>query len=585
MKNDGTRRGIRIGGTAKETEKRRRFVGDQPNKRRRHASKAAFGRTSAQTAASRRHKEHKESIDNNKMVGHEQQDEQRMTNGPTEPEKEMTDLKATDLLPHNLTGWDNTQQFLEAMHQVLLNYIREENDRSTKVLDFHQPEQMAQLIDLHIPTEPMKLGELLKSCCEVLRYGVRTGHPRFFNQISCGLDIVAMAGEWLTATCNTNMFTYEIAPVFSLMEKEVTKRMVELIGWQGGGDAIFSPGGAIANMYAMNAARHFHFPRAKPLGMTAGLPTLCCFTSEDSHYSIKSAAAVLGIGADNCFNIPVDSQAKMNPEALEECIIKCKDEGLHPFFVCATEGTTVYGAWDPIPQISDICTRHKLWLHVDAAWGGGLLLSPEHRHKLAGIEKADSVTWNPHKLMGAPLQCSACFVRREGLLFQTNQMSADYLFQQDKPYDVSYDTGDKAMQCGRHNDIFKLWLMWRSKGMEGYRRQINQLMDLAKYFTDKIKRTEGFEMVLDEPEFLNICFWYIPPSLRKETDNKEKMARLEKVAPKIKARMMERGTTMVGYQPDKQRPNFFRMIISNPAIREIDLDFLINEIVTLGEDL
>ncbi|CAK5061145.1 unnamed protein product [Meloidogyne enterolobii] len=195
------------------------------------------------------------------------------------------------------------------------------------------------------------------------------------------------------------------------------------------------------------------------------IPPLCCFTSEESHYSIKSAAAVLGIGADNCFNIPTDASGRMLPRALEEQIIKSKEEGLYPFFVCATAGTTVYGAWDPIEEISEICERHNLWLHVDAAWGGGILLSPEYRHKLAGIERAKSVTWNPHKLMGSLLQCSACFVRQEGLLFQVNQMSADYLFQQDKPYDVSYDTGDKAIQCGRHNDIFKLWLMWRSKGM------------------------------------------------------------------------------------------------------------------------
>lgn len=111
--------------------------------------------------------------------------------------------------------------------------------------------------------------------------GVKTGHPRFFNQISCGLDLISMAGEWLTATCNTNMFTYEISPVFILMEKEVIRRMIQLIGWPDGeGDAIFSPGGAIANMYAMNAARHRIFPRAKPLGMNS-VPTLCAFTSED----------------------------------------------------------------------------------------------------------------------------------------------------------------------------------------------------------------------------------------------------------------------------------------------------------------
>ncbi|VDN51863.1 unnamed protein product [Dracunculus medinensis] len=484
------------------------------------------------------------------------------------------------ILPQNTSNWRHTEGFLKAIIEILLKYIKDENDRSEKVLDFHHPSDMQTLIDLTIPDDPFDLQHLIEDCKRVLRLGVRTGHPRFFNQISCGLDLVSMAGEWLTAT--HFRFTYEIAPVYILMEKEVISRMVSIIGWEHG-DAIFAPGGAISNLYAMNAARHYRFPRIKPLGQS-DQPTLCVFTSEDSHYSIKSAAAVMGIGADNCFNIQTDQAGRMIPEALEEKIIQCKQEGLMPFFVCATAGTTVYGAWDPLHSIADICQRHKLWFHVDAAWGGGLLLSPEHRHRLSGIERAKSVTWNPHKLMGALLQCSACFIKQDGLLFQTNQMSADYLFQQDKPYDVSYDTGDKAMQCGRHNDIFKLWLMWRSKGMEGYRTQVNRLMDLAAYFTAQLKATEGFELVIDPPEFLNICFWYIPPSLR-TLNPVEKKARLEKIAPKIKAKMMERGTTMVGYQPDKQLPNFFRMIISNQAITNEDLDFLIKEIIEISKDL
>uniref|UniRef100_A0AC35F161 Glutamate decarboxylase n=1 Tax=Panagrolaimus sp. PS1159 TaxID=55785 RepID=A0AC35F161_9BILA len=503
---------------------------------------------------------------------------------PEETLKKIENLHATDLLPQSPDNWDETQSFLQQVVEILYDYIKEENNRNSKILDFHQPEEMKKLLDLSIPEKPMNLGELLKSCSEVLRYSVKTGHPRFFNQISCGLDLVSMAGEWLTATTNTNMFTYEISPVFILMEKEVTSKMIELIGWAPDqGDAIFTPGGAIANLYAVNAARHFHYPRVKPLGMSE-VPTLCTFTSEDSHYSIKSAAAVCGIGTDHCFNIPTDNIGRMIPEALEEKIVQCKREGLHPFFVSATAGTTVYGAFDPLPKIADICERHKIWFHVDAAWGGGLLLSPEYRHKLAGLERANSVTWNPHKLLGALLQCSACFIRHDGLLFQTNQMSADYLFQQDKPYDVSYDTGDKAMQCGRHNDIFKFWLMWRSKGMEGYRQQINRLMHLTAYFTDRIKRTEGYEVIIEKPEYLNICFWYYPPSIR-HLEEKEKNARLEKIAPKIKAKMMERGTTMVGYQPDKQKPNFFRMIISNQAITYADLDFLIDEIIEIGKDL
>ncbi|KAI6235473.1 Glutamate decarboxylase 1 [Aphelenchoides besseyi] len=503
-----------------------------------------------------------------------------------EPNEQLKKLIASDILPQHPERWNETVLFLEEVVNVLFEYIKEQNDRSKKILEFHHPDEMKKLIDLSIPDKPLPLDSLIKSCQEVLKLGVKTGHPRFFNQISCGLDLVSMAGEWLTATANTNMFTYEISPVYILMEKEIMRKMMDLIGWPSDkGDGTFTPGGAIANMYAMNAARHQWYPRIKSLGMNSA-KTLCCFTSENasSHYSIKGSAATLGIGADNCFCIESDKIGRMIPEALEKKIIECKREGLVPFFVVATAGTTVYGAFDPLPQIADICDRHKLWFHVDAAWGGGLLLSPEHRHKLNGIERASSVVWNPHKLMGCLLQCSVCFIKQEGLLFQCNQMSADYLFQQDKPYDVSYDTGDKVIQCGRHNDIFKFWLMWRSKGMDGYRDQINRLMDLTAYFTNRIKHTPGYEMVIEKPAFLNICFWYVPPSLR-HLDPKEKNARLEKIAPKIKARMMERGTTMVGYQPDKQRPNFFRMIISNQAITEEDLDFLVDEIVEIGHDL
>ncbi|PIO60467.1 hypothetical protein TELCIR_18035, partial [Teladorsagia circumcincta] len=108
------------------------------------------------------------------------------------------------ILPHT-ANWKGTEKFLLSVVEVLLKYIREENVRDNKILEFHHPAEMLQLIDLEIPEQPEKLESLVKSCEEVLRLGVRTGHPRFFNQISCGLDLVSMAGEWLTATANTNM--------------------------------------------------------------------------------------------------------------------------------------------------------------------------------------------------------------------------------------------------------------------------------------------------------------------------------------------------------------------------------------------
>ncbi|CAN7944937.1 unnamed protein product, partial [Ixodes pacificus] len=164
--------------------------------------------------------------------------------------------------------------------------------------------------------------------------------------------------------------------------------------------------------------------------------------------------------------------------------------------------------------------------------------------------RSDSVTWNPHKLMGTHLQCSTIHLKEDGLLLSCNQMCAEYLFQQDKHYDVSYDTGDKVPQCGRHNDIFKLWLMWRAK-----------------------------------PELVNVCFWYIPERLRNTPHSKQKEEQLGVVTAQLKARMMNTGTLMITYQPIWDKPNFFRNIVSNAGVRPEDIDFLVQEMDRLGHDL
>ena len=141
------------------------------------------------------------------------------------------------------------------------------------------------------------------------------GHPRFFNQLSCGLDITSLAGEWLTATANTNMFTYEIAPVFILMEHEVLKKMREIIGFQSG-DSILAPGGSISNMYALMVARHKLFPQHKKYGMRAIKGQLMMYTSQHHHYSIKGGASAIGLGLDNCVQVACDERSVKLPSLL-----------------------------------------------------------------------------------------------------------------------------------------------------------------------------------------------------------------------------------------------------------------------------
>ncbi|XP_051856660.1 cysteine sulfinic acid decarboxylase isoform X2 [Antechinus flavipes] len=367
------------------------------------------------------------------------------------------------------------------------------------------------------------------------------------------------------------------------MEEEVLKKLRALVGWSSG-DGVFCPGGSISNMYALNLARYQRYPDCKQRGLRA-LPPLAIFTTQESHYSIQKGAAFLGMGTDSIRLVKADDRGRMIPEDLEKQINQAEAEGAVPLLVSATSGTTVLGAFDPLEAIADVCQQHGLWLHVDAAWGGSVLLSQTHRHLLDGIKRADSVSWNPHKLLATGLQCSALLLRdTSNLLKHCHGAQATYLFQQDKFYDVSLDTGDKVVQCGRRVDCLKLWLMWKALGGSGLEQRVDWAFTLTRYLVEKMKLRKGFELVM-EPEFVNVCFWYVPPSLRGQKDSADYCMKLAKVAPLLKERMVKKGSMMVGYQPHRTWPNFFRLIVANPALSMADLDFFLDELELLGQDL
>ncbi|XP_078192698.1 cysteine sulfinic acid decarboxylase isoform X8 [Callithrix jacchus] len=482
-----------------------------------------------------------------------------------------------------------------------------------KVCEWKEPEELKKLLDLELRSQGESQEQILDRCRAVIRYSVKTGHPRFFNQLFSGLDPHALAGRIITESLNTSQYTYEIAPVFVLMEEEVLRKLRALVGWSSG-DGIFCPGGSISNMYAVNLARYQRYPDCKQRGLRT-LPPLALFTSKECHYSIQKGAAFLGLGTDSVRVVKADERGRMVPEDLERQISMAEAEmrfhhvaqaplkllgsidhspclltvqrlqGAVPFLVSATSGTTVLGAFDPLEAIADVCQRHGLWLHVDAAWGGSVLLSQTHRHLLDGIQRADSVAWNPHKLLAAGLQCSALLLQdTSNLLKRCHGAQASYLFQQDKFYDVELDTGDKVVQCGRRVDCLKLWLMWKAQGSQGLELRIDQAFALARYLVEEMKKREGFELVM-EPEFVNVCFWFVPPSLRGKQDSPDYHKRLSKVAPVLKERMVKEGSMMIGYQPHGTRGNFFRVVVANPALTCADIDFLLNELERLGQDL
>uniref|UniRef100_A0A8C5V4C8 Cysteine sulfinic acid decarboxylase n=1 Tax=Microcebus murinus TaxID=30608 RepID=A0A8C5V4C8_MICMU len=484
----------------------------------------------------------------------------------------MADSKPLPALNGNSMAAEALLQ--EVFGIVVDEAIRKGTCASEKVCEWKEPEELKQLLDLELRSQGESQEQILERCRAVIRYSVKTGHPRFFNQLFSGLDAHALAGRIITETLNTSQYTYEIAPVFVLMEEEVLKKLRALVGWSSG-DGVFCPGGSISNMYAINLARYQRFPDCKQRGLRA-LPPLALFTSKECHYSIKKGAAFLGLGTDSVRVVKADERGRMVPEDLEQQIIMAEAEGAVPFLVSATAGTTVLGAFDPLEAIANVCQRHGLWLHVDAAWGGSVLLSQTHRHLLDGIQRADSVAWNPHKLLAAGLQCCALLLRdTSNLLKRCHGAQASYLFQQDKFYDVALDTGDKVVQCGRRVDCLKLWVMWKAQGGQGLEQRVDRTFALARYLVEEMKKREGFELVLE----VRVAGWEIKASLL------ESVSTLPQVAPVLKERMVKEGSMMIGYQPHGTQGNFFRMVVANPSLTLADMDFLLDELERLGQDL
>ena len=382
--------------------------------------------------------------------------------------------------------------------------------------------------------------------------------------------------------------TFEVAPVFTVTERAVLDRFAATVGdkFAASHDGLFVPGSSVGNMYALILARHRLFPDVATKGMAAA-GRLVAFVSQEAHYSYLKSVKALGIGSDNLVTVRTDEHGRMDPEALGEAITATKADGGTPFFVGATSGTTVIGAFDPLRKVSRVCRQHDgVWLHVDAAWGGGALVSPSHRHNLDGADDADSLTCSLHKMLGATMQCSIFVTRHTDALRAANAANAAYLFQPDKLHSEC-DVGDKSIQCGRKADGFKMWVMWKSLGDQGLARRVDHLFHLASHTATQIKESEGAFVMAYTPSCTNVCFWYVPEALRPLPALCALSAEhpVHAVAPRIKAAMQQAGDAMIGFTSINGRPNFFRWVFASAdSVTLDDIDAILQRIAVLGEE-
>ena len=286
-----------------------------------------------------------------------------------------------------------------------------------------------------------------------------------------------------------------------------------------------------------------------------------------------------GLGTDNVWSVPIDAQGRMVPDELEKLVLKANKEGKTPFYVNATAGTTVLGSFDPFEEISAVCKKHKLWLHVDGSWGGPVIFSSKQAHKLAGVELADSLAVNPHKMMGVPLTCSFLLGPDLRTFHKANTLPAGYLFHESEGGSGEvWDLADLTLQCGRRGHSLKLALAWVYYGSEGFEKQIDHAFDVAAYFAEEVEGRKDFVLVSENPPpCLQVCFYYAKGGqLAKEKDENTR------VTSKIVQALIPMGF-MVDYAPG-EKGSFFRVVVNNQTLKGT-VDGLIKAIEEVGKDL
>ncbi len=460
-------------------------------------------------------------------------------------------------------------ELLAKAFEIAKQYLAENSDPEMQVVRYQTPELLKAKLDLSIPQTGVSIDRFLLLLETYLNYSVRTGHPQFFNQLFSGFNLPGFLGEVFTSLTNTSMATFEIAPMATLIEQSLIAELNSYIGFDQG-EGTFVTGGSNANLIAMLCARNKAFPDAKHQGISSHHPVL--FISDQAHYSFLKAANVLGIGLNNVISVKTDPNGRMIPQALEDAIVSSLKSGTTPFFVGATAGTTVLGAFDPLPEIAQIAQKYDLWFHVDGAWGGAALLSDRHEHLLCGRERADSFTWDAHKLMGLPLICSAILIKHRGILAQTvSNADTDYLFHDHE--NSAYDLGLTSLQCGRKADSLKLWLAWQYYGKRGYQQRIDRLMELAQYATQKVNDCAELELMAPT-QFLNVCFRYVA----------NHSADLDQLNLELRDRLIKSGKSLVNYTSLKGR-TILRLILANPEINQAAIEQFFDNILKIGRTL
>ena len=381
-----------------------------------------------------------------------------------------------------------------------------------------EPGEIAAALPEHAPVAGEPLADILADVDRVLIPGItHWNHPGFMAYFGISGSPPGILGETVAAALNVNAMLWRTSPAATELEQRVLRWVAELTGLPAGWFGEITDTASASTMYALAAAREAAGLDIRTRGMAgrADLPPLRMYTSDQAHSSVEKACIALGIGQEGLCKIPSDAAFRMRADLLAEAVAADVAAGVRPLAVVATVGTTSTTSIDPVPEIADVCARHGMWLHVDAAYGGSAAVVPEMRHVLAGCERADSVVVNPHKWLFTPVDCSLLYTARPADLKAAFSLVPAYL---ETPEDGGVvNLMDYGLSLGRRFRALKLWMVIRAYGAEGLAALISGHIELARRLAAAIEAEPGWELLAPVP-FSTVCFRRHPDGIDDEAE-------------------------------------------------------------------
>ena len=378
---------------------------------------------------------------------------------------------------------------------------------SRRVTPEATPADLEKLFDEPLPEQGIALEDILaRFRNDVAPNAMGVPSPRYFGQFNPTPLPIGVWADALASMLNQNAGAWRNGPASAMIEARVIRWLCDLLNYGPQSFGTLASGGSEANLIALKCARDSVANGIKDRGVRKAPGDLIVYASEQCHYSIDKSADILGLGREGLRKIPTDDRFHIIPNALREAIAKDREAGRVPCCIVGVAGTTSTGVVDPLEELAEIAQENRCWYHVDAAYGGPLAFSPKYKDMLRGIDRADSITFDPHKWMFVPFACGATLVRDGGrVLRDAFDMTPEYLSDDRGGADVEFDFFRYGQLGTRRFNALKLWMAIKFMGREGYAKTVERQIELTKYLAQRIDALENFTRV-GEVETAVCCF-------------------------------------------------------------------------------